>query len=83
MKPEETSENMIHFKVRTFIGLVGGLVLGTNIVNTVLHDISENYKMIDYNAEAENRRRAHLEEKLEYKMIISELKEDLKHCKDE
>lgn len=83
MKPEETSENMIHFKVRTFIGLVGGLVLGTNIVNTVLHDISENYKMIDYNAKAEERRRTHLEEKFAYKMEIAELKEELKHCKNE
>ena len=82
MKTEETSDNFIHLKVRTFIGVVGGLLVGTNIVNSVLHDISENYTMIEYNAKAEDRRRAHLEEKLDYKMQLSELKEELKDCKD-
>lgn len=82
MKIEETSENIIHFKVRTFIALVGGLVVGTNVVNTVLHNISENEKTIEYNAKAEDRRRAHLEEKINYLMEIKDLKKDLKECEE-
>jgi len=83
MNPEETSENFIHFKVRTFIGIVGGMVIGTNVVNTVLSDIKQNEEMIQYNAEAEDRRRQHLEKQFEYKLQIIELKEDLKKCKEQ
>ena len=80
MKIEETSENIIHFKVRTFIALVGSLVVGTNIVNSVLHRISDNEATIEYNAEAEERRRQHLEDKLNYIAEIKELTKELKKC---
>jgi len=89
MKLEETSENMIHFKVRTFVALVGGLILGTNIVNSVLHDIAAQEKEdirlqteMDYNVEAEKRRRAHSEEKMLYELTIKELSKELKDCEE-
>lgn len=71
---EETSDNIIHFKIRTFAALIIFLVGGTNIVNTVVHNISDNEEKIQYNADAEERRRKHLEERLEYKALIAELK---------
>lgn len=87
---EETSENFLHIKVRTFIAIVGSLVIGTNVVNSVISDIIENRDKIQYNEEAENRRRSHLEEKMNYKIIINDLKEDielleekLENCKDD
>jgi hypothetical protein len=82
MKIEETSENIIHFKIRTFVALVGGLVIGTNVVNTVITDIIENRERIQYNEDAEKRRRTHLEEKMNYQIQIKDLKRDLKDCKD-
>jgi hypothetical protein len=82
MKIEETSENIIHFKIRTFVALVGGLVIGTNVVNTVITDIIENRERIQYNEDADTRRRAHLEEKMNYQIQIKDLKRDLKDCKD-
>ena len=77
MKQEETSDNMVHLKIRTLFAVVGGLVIGTNVVNSVLHSITENQKTINYNAEAEKRRREHLEEKMDYKLTINDLKEDV------
>lgn len=78
----ETSENIVTFKVRTFVAVVGGLVIGTNVVNTVVHDIQENEKQIVYNADAENRRRNNLEEKINYKIEVAELKKELNDCQD-
>ena len=69
---QETSDNIIHFKIRTFISLVAGLVIGTNVVNTILHNISDNTDAIEYNAKAEIRRRIHSEEKQELKSTIKE-----------
>jgi hypothetical protein len=54
---KETSEGFITFKVRTFVSVVAGLVIGTNVVNTVLHSISNNSEQIEYNVKAEKRRR--------------------------
>lgn len=77
---EETSEGFIHFKVRTFISLVAGLVIGTNVVNTVLHNISDNRDRIEYNEKAEERRRNNLEAKLEYRATIKTLEKELEDC---
>ena len=79
----ETSENIVTFKVRTFIAVVGGLVIGTNVVNTFIHDIQKNEDQIIYNQEAEKKRRDHLEEKFNYRIEINALKKSLKECEDE
>ena len=79
---QETSESIIHFKLRTFIALLVFLVGGTNIVNTVVSDIIENRERILYNEKAEQRRRAHLEEKMNFKIEIKDLKKELKDCQD-
>lgn len=81
-KLEETSENIIHFRVRTFISLIIGLVVGTNVVNTILHNIAENTNRIEYNNEAEERRRTHLEERINYKTIIAEQKHTIEILKE-
>ena len=74
---KETSDNMLHFTLRTFVGIVGGLVIGTNVVNTVISNIAENRDNLKYAQEAEGRRRFHLEEKINYKITISDLEEDI------
>lgn len=74
---EETSEGMIHFKVRTFVSLVAGLVIGTNTINTVLSNIASNAEKIEYNAEADKRRRANSEEKMELKTNILHLEDEI------
>lgn len=79
----ETSENIVTFKVRTFIAVVGGLVIGTNVVNTFVHDIQKNEDQINYNKAAEEKRRAHLEEKFNYRIEINALKKELEECKDD
>jgi hypothetical protein len=80
---EESSEGMIHFKVRTFVSLVAGLVIGTNTINTVLSNISTNAEKIEYNEKAEDRRRANLEAKFDYRNEITALKKELKDCENQ
>ena len=87
---EETTEGMIHFKLRTFVSLVAGLVIGTNTINSVLTNISANADQIEYNAEADKRRRANSEEKMELKTNILHLQDEkdrvqreLNICKDD
>lgn len=80
---EETSEGMIHFKLRTFVSLVAGLVIGTNVVNTVLHNISDNAERIEYNEDADKRRRANSEERLGYQQTIIHLEQELEDCEED
>ena len=89
-KDQQTDQYMLHFTVRTFVSIVGGLLLGTNLLNSVLHDIAaqerEDVRLsekIDYNVAAEKRRRAHDAEVMEYKLEINNLKRDLKNCENE
>jgi hypothetical protein len=86
---KETSDNMLHFTVRTFLTILGGLIIGTNVANTIFSNIMDNKEDIEYNKKAEERRRTHLEDKINYKITISDLKEDieileekLENCKD-
>lgn len=86
---QETGDDIITFKIRTFIAVVGGLVIGTNVVNSVVNNIIDNKEEIEYNSKANERRREHMKKEIMNNIALTEkdkeirfLEEELKKCSE-
>lgn len=80
---KETSEAMIKMKVRTFIGLIFGLITVTNSFTVIYNKIHENERQIAYNKERSDRiaERKKAEAITRYEFEI--LRQELEFCKNE
>ena len=79
---KETQDEMIKMKVRTFIGLILSLIIGTNSFSIIYQKIQRNEDQIKYNKERSDRINKRMVDEADMIMKINNLERDLRDCKN-
>lgn len=77
---KETQDEMIKMKVRTFVGLILSLVIGTNSFSIIYQKVLRTEDQQVYERERSDKKDKRLLEDMKVHTEITNLKRDLNHC---
>ena len=80
--PKETQEGLFVMKWRNFLPLIISIVLGTNTASIFYQKQSQNIDLIEYNKKRSDRIAERNVEEIKKHILITNLKKELKNCKE-